>query len=123
MSPEQIADMFLQQFYQNYQTQRQNLANFYDANVSTFTGEAGTVKGRAAIMEKLLSFPQCQVQINSKSAQVGPTNNSILIMVNGNIQLAGQENHLKFSQAFVLVSLQGGNMYIHNDIFQLNYAS
>ena len=60
---------------------------------------------------------------NVSSAQYQPTpQNGILMLINGDIKLDGQEHPLKFSQFFHLLSDGAGNFYIQNDIFSLNYG-
>ena len=92
-------------------------------DVSTLTFEGQAVKGAQAIVQKLssLQFGQVKVQMVSKDFQAGPQG-SLLIMVNGNLIVEGQTNHLKFAQVFTLIATGGNNFYIHNDIFRLNYG-
>ena len=55
----------------------------------------------------------------SFASQSGP-GGSLVIMVNGSMQLQGEANKLKFSQCFTLLSPSPGNFYIKNDIFRIN---
>ncbi|CAM8884065.1 unnamed protein product [Rhodiola kirilowii] len=46
----------------------------------------------------------------------------MLVFVSGQIQLAGEQHGLKFSQMFHLMPTPQGSFYVQNDIFRLNYA-
>ncbi|KAG6597659.1 Nuclear transport factor 2B, partial [Cucurbita argyrosperma subsp. sororia] len=54
-----------------------------------------------------------------KYGQKGVKNNKF---PSGNLQLAGEQHALKFSQMFHLMPTPQGSFYVLNDIFRLNYA-
>ena len=121
MDPNQITEQFTTHYYQLFGSgQRGNMASLYNAESSlAFEGEQ--FNGPQAIIQKLttLQFQQVAIQIITKDWLPGP-GGCLCIMVNGSMMLPGQDNKLKFSQCFTLVSPQPGNFFIKNDIFRIN---
>ena len=87
----------------------------------TFEGQK--IQGSQNIVAKLtgLPFQQCKHNITTVDCQPSGPAGGMLVFVSGNLQLAGEQHALKFSQMFHLISNQG-NYYVFNDIFRLNYA-
>ena len=80
------------------------------------------MQGAAKILDKLKALPRMVHNVSSMQAQPTPAN-SILILVNGDIKIEGQDNILKFSQLFQLAQdPQNNSFFIQNDIFSLNIS-
>jgi hypothetical protein len=88
---------------------------------SLLSAERETVQG-SKILDKLKALPRMVHNVSSMQAQ--PTaSNTILILVNGDIKIEGQDNILKFSQTFQLAQdAASSSFYIQNDIFSLNIS-
>ncbi|CAN6471817.1 unnamed protein product [Victoria cruziana] len=88
----------------------------------TFEGQK--IQGAQNITAKLTSLPfqQCQHSITTVDCQPSGPAGGMLVFVSGNLQLAGEQHPLKFSQMFHLMPTQQGSFYVLNDIFRLNYA-
>ncbi|KAG4934671.1 hypothetical protein AAZX31_18G005000 [Glycine max] len=86
--------------------------------------EAQKILGAPNILAKLTSLPfqQCQHSITTVDSQPSAVNSAMLVFVSGNLQLAGEQHSLKFSQMFHLIPTPQGSYYVLNDIFRLNYA-
>ena len=87
---------------------------------SLLTSERETVQGPQAILDKLQRLPQMQHKMTSVQYQPTPQN-SILILVSGDLKLVGEQNELKFSEVFQLFN-DNNSFYIQNNIFALNYG-
>ncbi|KAF2552772.1 hypothetical protein F2Q68_00035077 [Brassica cretica] len=66
----------------------------------TFEGQK--IQGVQSIVAKLTSLPfqQCKHNISTVDCQPSGPASGMLVFVSGNLQLAGEEHALKFSQAF-----------------------
>ncbi|KAI9600511.1 hypothetical protein H4Q26_000294 [Puccinia striiformis f. sp. tritici PST-130] len=122
--PTQIASQFVQFYYEKFDTDRGQLAPLYrDHSMLTF--EANPYLGTANIVKKLQELPFAKVthQVHTLDAQ--PSNSatpSIIVLVTGALQIDGETNPLRFSQAFHLVS-EDGSFFVLNDVFRLVYVS
>ncbi|XP_047159404.1 nuclear transport factor 2B-like [Vigna umbellata] len=125
MDPDAVAKAFVDHYYSTFDTNRSNLRNLYqEDSMLSFEGEK--ILGAHSIAAKLTSLPfhQCQHSITTVDCQpsgVG-AGAGVLVFVSGNLQLAGEQHALKFSQMFHLMPSQQGSYYVLNDIFRLNYA-
>ena len=119
MDPGQVTAGFAQHYYGLFGTNRAGLASLYK-DASTLCFEGSTFKGAQAIIGKLtsLQFGKLRAEVISKDWLPGP-NGSLLIMVNGSLQLEGEANKLKFSQCFTLIA-EGSAFWIFNDMFRIN---
>ncbi|KAI7934936.1 hypothetical protein MJO28_016435 [Puccinia striiformis f. sp. tritici] len=121
--PTQIASQFVQFYYEKFDTDRGQLAPLYrDHSMLTF--EANPYLGTANIVKKLQELPFAKVthQVHTLDAQ--PSNSatpSIIVLVTGALQIDGETNPLRFSQAFHLVS-EDGSFFVLNDVFRLVYG-
>lgn len=117
---QQIANMFLEQYYgmmQAPRASRQGLVSFYsNASVLTYTGSS--YRGLKDIAEKVESFgfEKIEYQNMNSDIQEGPIPGSILVLVNGWLQMDGSDQ-FRFSQLFNILPNGSGGYYIHNDIF------
>ncbi|KAI9600210.1 hypothetical protein KEM48_000624 [Puccinia striiformis f. sp. tritici PST-130] len=121
--PTQIASQLKKYFYLDSDTDRGQLAPLYrDHSMLTF--EANPYLGTANIVKKLQELPFAKVthQVHTLDAQ--PSNSatpSIIVLVTGALQIDGETNPLRFSQAFHLVS-EDGSFFVLNDVFRLVYG-
>ena len=121
MDPAAITQQFTDHYYQVFGSgQRGNMRSLYQ-NDSSLSFEGEQFNGADAIIGKLttLAFNQVQVQPITRDWLPGP-GGSLVIMVNGSMQLQGEQNKLKFSQCFTLIAAGPGNFYIMNDVFRIN---
>jgi hypothetical protein len=121
MDPAAITQQFTNHYYQLFGSgQRANMKGLYKGDSSlSFEGEM--FNGPDTIVGKLttLAFNQVQIEALTKDWLPGP-GGSLIIMVNGSMQLPNEANKLKFSQTFTLIAAGPGNFYIKNDIFRIN---
>jgi hypothetical protein len=118
-----IAQNFATFYYQMYSANRASLAQLYRAN-SMMTFEGTQIMGVQNIMERLNGLPQMAMPptIDTLDTQPTGTTGSILVCVTGRMQLdPGMPDGIRFSETFHLVP-EGGNYFVHNDIFRLNYG-
>ncbi|KAJ8634174.1 hypothetical protein MRB53_027510 [Persea americana] len=123
MDPDAVAKAFVEHYYSTFDSNRGNLANLYqEASMLTFEGQK--IQGSQSIVAKLTSLPfhQCQHKISTVDCQPSGPAGGMLVFVSGNLQLAGEQHALKFSQMFHLMPTPQGSFYVLNDIFRLNYA-
>lgn len=100
MDPDAVAKAFVEHYYSTFDTNRAGLAGLYqDASMLTFEGQK--FMGSQNITTKLTSLPfqQCQHQISTVDCQPSGPAGGMLVFVSGNLQLAGEQHALKFSQA------------------------
>lgn len=120
MNVQNIANLFLEQYYGTMQAPRaarQNLVSFYsNASLMTYTGSG--YRGLKDISEKVESFgfEKIEYQNMNSDVQEGPVPGSILVLVNGYLQMDGSDQ-FRFSQLFNIIPNGSGGYYIHNDIF------
>ncbi|XP_073037157.1 nuclear transport factor 2B-like [Primulina huaijiensis] len=123
MDPETLSKAFVEHYYTTFDANRAGLAGLYqDSSMLTFEGQK--FQGAQNIVAKLTSLPfqQCQHQITTVDFQPSGPAGGMLVFVSGNLQLAGEQHALKFSQMFHLIPTPQGSFYVLNDIFRLNYA-
>ncbi|KAK7400027.1 hypothetical protein VNO78_11225 [Psophocarpus tetragonolobus] len=123
MDPDALAKAFVEHYYSTFDTNRGGLANLYqEGSMLTFEGQK--IQGASNIVAKLTSLPfqQCHHSISTVDCQPSAVTAGMLVFVSGNLQLAGEQHTLKFSQMFHLIPSPQGSYYVLNDIFRLNYA-
>ncbi|KAF7839724.1 nuclear transport factor 2B [Senna tora] len=138
MDPDALAKAFVEHYYTTFDGNRAGLANLYqEGSMLTFEGQK--IQGSQNIVAKLTSLPfqQCQHSITTVDCQPSGVNGGMLVFVSGNLQLAGEQHALKFSQVrdhgifkikpiktkmFHLIPTPQGSYYVLNDVFRLNYA-
>ncbi|KAJ1254615.1 hypothetical protein BS78_03G301500 [Paspalum vaginatum] len=117
-----VARAFVEYYYRTFDADRAAL--YGRTSVLSFEGHA--VAGAEGIAQKLaqLPFERCRHSVCTVDCQPSPAfPGGILVFVSGNLQLAGEEHQLRFSQMFQLVpSEQGTSFFVQNDIFRLNYG-
>ncbi|XP_010478053.1 PREDICTED: nuclear transport factor 2-like [Camelina sativa] len=122
MDPDAVAKAFVEHYYSTFDGNRPGLVSLYqEGSMLTFEGQK--IQGSQNIVAKLTSLPfnQCKHNITTVDCQPSGPAGGMLVFVSGNLQLAGEQHALKFSQMFHLISNQG-TYYVFNDIFRLNYA-
>lgn len=103
MDPDAVAKAFVEHYYSTFDANRAGLANLYqDASMLTFEGQK--IQGSQNIVAKLTSLPfqQCQHSITTVDCQPSGPAGGMLVFVSGNLQLAGEQHALKFSQVYFL---------------------
>ncbi|CAN6975724.1 unnamed protein product [Brassica rapa subsp. trilocularis] len=123
MDPDAVAKAFVEHYYSTFDNNRIGLGGLYqEASMLTFEGQK--IQGVQSIVAKLTSLPfqQCKHNISTVDCQPSGPASGMLVFVSGNLQLAGEEHALKFSQMFHLMPTPQGSFYVFNDIFRLNYA-
>ncbi|XP_033207708.1 probable nuclear transport factor 2 [Belonocnema kinseyi] len=117
---ETLGKNFVQHYYAQFDdpTQRPNLINMYDTELSFMTFEGLQIQGAIKIMEKLtsLSFQKINRIITAIDAQP-MFDGGVLINVLGRLQADEDPPH-SFSQVFVLKPL-GTSFFCQHDIFRL----
>lgn len=122
MNVQQVVNLFLEQYYgvmQANREARQQLVSFYsNASLMTYTGSS--YRGLKDISEKIESFgfEKIEYQNMSSDVQEGPVPGSMLVSVNGYLQMDGMEQ-FRFAQVFNILPNGSGGYYIHNDIFTI----
>ncbi|KAA1121749.1 Nuclear transport factor 2, variant 2 [Puccinia graminis f. sp. tritici] len=123
-NPTDVATQFVQFYYEKFDSDRSQLAPLYrDQSMLTF--EANPYVGTTNIVKKLqeLSFTKVSHQVHTLDAQPSNSSNpSIIVLVTGALLVDGEENPLKFSQAFHLVQ-ENGTYFVLNDVFRLVLVS
>jgi hypothetical protein len=99
--------------------QRMGLINFY-SEVSQMTYSGSTYRGLKDIAEKIESFGFENIDYSNMSSDVqeGPLPSSIIVFVNGYLQMDGTDQ-FRFAQVFNILPNGNGGYYIHNDIFSI----
>lgn len=101
MDPDSVAKAFVEHYYTTFDANRTGLANLYqEGSMLTFEGQK--IQGSQNIVAKLTSLPfqQCQHSITTVDCQPSGPAGGMLVFVSGNLQLAGEQHALKFSQVF-----------------------
>ena len=107
MDPDTVAKAFVEHYYNMFDSNRAGLANLYqDASMLTFEGQK--TQGSQNIVAKLTALPfhQCKHHITTVDCQPSGPAGGMLVFVSGNLQLAGEQHALKFSQVFPFFSLR-----------------
>ncbi|CAI5779863.1 nuclear transport factor 2-like [Podarcis muralis] len=114
---EQIGTSFIQLYYQQFDTNREQLASLY-TDASCLSWEGQQYQGKASIMEKLLRLPFQKIQHNITSQDHQPApDNCILSMVVGQLKV-DDDPVMGFHQLFVLKNIND-KWICSNDIFRL----
>lgn len=95
-----VARAFVEYYYQTFDTNRAALAALY-GHTSVLSFEGHRVAGAEEIGRKLaqLPFEQCRHSVSTVDCQPTPSfPGGMLVFVSGNLQLAGEEHQLRFSQ-------------------------
>lgn len=123
MDPDAVAKAFVDHYYSTFDANRAGLGNLYQDN-SMLTFEGQKIQGSPNIVAKLSSLPfqQCKHSVSTVDCQPSGPTGGMLVFVSGNLQLAGEQHALKFSQMFHLMPTPQGSFFVQNDIFRLNYA-
>ncbi|XP_020237029.1 nuclear transport factor 2B-like [Cajanus cajan] len=119
-----LVTAFVEHYYTTFDTNRGNLQNLYGED-STLTFEGQKIRGASNVVAKLTSLPfqRCYHSVSTVDWQPSGVNDGLLVFVTGSIQLPlQQQQHLKFSQVFHLVSTSQGGFYVMTDMFRINYA-
>ncbi|KAJ5683305.1 hypothetical protein N7462_006470 [Penicillium macrosclerotiorum] len=123
-----IAQQFVQFYYQTFDANRQGLAPLYrDHSMLTF--ENSSVQGAGAITEKLgdllqqsLPFQKVQHQIATFDAQPS-SENGIIVLVTGALLVDEEQKPMNYTQLFKLQPDGAGSYFVLNDVFRLIYAA
>nr|XP_034905368.1 nuclear transport factor 2A isoform X1 [Populus alba] len=110
MDPDQVAKAFVEHYYSTFDANRAGLANLYqDGSMLTFEGQK--TQGSQNIVAKLIALPfqQCKHLITTVDCQPSGPAGGMLVFVSGNLQLAGEQHALKFSQ--ILLSTAAVSFY------------
>ncbi|KAK6956589.1 hypothetical protein Daesc_001868 [Daldinia eschscholtzii] len=121
-NPEEVATMFVQYYYNQFDQDRAGLASLYrDASMLTF--ESASFKGTPSIIEKLqgLPFQQIKHQVSTIDLQPGVAPGHILVLVTGQLLVDEEQRPMSYTQSFYLVP-ENAQYYVHNDIFKLVYG-
>lgn len=116
MDPDAVAKAFVEHYYSTFDANRAGLANLYqDGSMLTFEGQK--IQGSQNIVAKLTSLPfqQCKHQITTVDCQPSGPAGGMLVFVSGNLQLAGEQHALKFSQ----VSNSQSNLFRPDCVLQV----
>lgn len=118
MSYKEIATGFSQGFYQAFAGGAENLRGVYRAtSLLTWAGEE--VQGVDAIVAHIASKNLGAMKTHVDEVDAQPTTGStILVIINGQLLLEGQEHSLKFVDTFNLAADDAG-WYIANHIFRI----
>ncbi|KAL7214942.1 hypothetical protein ACSBR1_027174 [Camellia fascicularis] len=102
MDPDTVAKAFVEHYCSTFDANRVGLANLYQES-SMLTIEGQKIQGSQNIVAKLSSLPfqQCQHRITTIDCQPSGPACGMLVFVSGNLQLAGEQHALKFSQVYV----------------------
>ncbi|XP_050229504.1 nuclear transport factor 2B [Mercurialis annua] len=120
---ETIGSAFVNHYYHLFDNDRSSLAGLYQPS-SMLTFEGQKILGVDDISGKLnnLPFEQCKHVVSTIDTQPSSFTGGILIFVSGSLQLGGEDHPLRFSQMFHLIPALQGGLFVHNDIFRLNYG-
>ncbi|KAL7569854.1 hypothetical protein ACA910_008523 [Epithemia clementina (nom. ined.)] len=120
MSADEVANAFVQHFYQAFDADAGQLAGLYTPS-SMMTFEGQQFQGTEAIINKLKQVGKVSHQVKSTDVQPSHNSNAIIIFVTGAVSIDGG-NMLHFCEMFQLVSTGPNAYYVHNDVFRLNYG-
>ncbi|KAB1214473.1 Nuclear transport factor 2 [Morella rubra] len=101
MDPEKEAKTFVENYYKTFDSDPAALAIMYqEGSMLTFAGQK--IQGSQDIVAKLTSLPyeQCKHAITTVDCQPCGPAGGMLVFVNGDLQLDGQQQAVKFSQVF-----------------------
>ncbi|KAH3761783.1 nuclear transport factor 2 [Pelomyxa schiedti] len=118
MNFEAVAQQFAQHYYNTFDTNRAALRALYQPQ-SMLTFEGQRFQGAEQIQSKLMSF-STNVRHNVVAIDSQPMPQGVLLTITGTLTI-DQDNPLKFSQVFTLMS-NGGSYFVLNDLFRLLYG-
>ncbi|WOL15130.1 hypothetical protein Cni_G23911 [Canna indica] len=100
---EMVAKAFVDHYYNLFDTNRAALTCLYN-HTSMLSFEGQKMMGIEEIGQKLsqLPFDHCKHSISTIDCQPSAVVGGILVFVSGNLQLAGEEHQLRFSQVLNL---------------------
>uniref|UniRef100_M4EML5 NTF2 domain-containing protein n=1 Tax=Brassica campestris TaxID=3711 RepID=M4EML5_BRACM len=99
MDPDAVAKAFVEHYYTTFDSNRAGLVSLYqEGSMLSFEGQK--IQGSQNIVAKLTSLPFQQRKHNITTVDCQPSGpaNGMLVFVSGNLQLAGEQHALKFSQ-------------------------
>ncbi|KAK3418865.1 hypothetical protein EUGRSUZ_H04629 [Eucalyptus grandis] len=99
MDPDAVAKAFVEHYYSTFDANRAALCNLYqEGSMLTFEGQK--IQGSPGIVAKPTSLPfqLCQHSITTVDCQPSGPAGGMLVFVSGNLQVAGEQHALKFSQ-------------------------
>ncbi|RDW25448.1 hypothetical protein B0I72DRAFT_163683 [Yarrowia lipolytica] len=125
MSPtaEQIAWLFVSQYFKRLHSDPSELHHFYDVDAKLLHGkeqdDTAAISGTESIQERIsqLHTKGCKTLISCLDAMEGP-NKSILIQIIGQMSSTDDGVPQKFVQSVVLESKSGTNYSIYSDVFR-----
>ena len=119
MNPTDLATNFLNSYYNTMMGNRKDMIKYYREN-SQMSYEGDSRVGIAQIMDKIegLSFKTIQYKFEGYESQQTLLPNSLLLLVNGTLQMDGADT-FNFYQCFMLVGEPNGSFFLANDIFKL----
>ena len=118
MDPDSVAKAFVEHYYSLFDSNRAALANLYqEGYMLTFDGQK--IQGSQNIVAKLtnLPFQQCQHSITTVDCQPSGPAGGMLVFVSGNLQLAGEQHALKFSQVHSTFAISLSFFYLSAVLF------
>ncbi|CAN1838913.1 Nuclear transport factor 2A [Linum perenne] len=104
MDPDAVSKAFVDHYYSTFDSNRAGLVGLYqDGSMLTFEGQK--IQGAQNIVGKLTSLPfeQCKHSITTVDCQPSGPAGGMVVFVSGNLQLAGEQHPLKFSQNVELI--------------------
>lgn len=121
---ENVAKQFVQFYYNQFDSDRTQLAALYKDN-SMLTFESAPCQGTASIIEKLsgLPFGKIEHQVSTLDAQPANENGSIIVVVSGALLVEEERRPMSYVQTFQLNPDGAGSYYVFNDIFRLVYPA
>eukprot|EP01084_Bolivina_argentea_P072512 131662_1 len=122
--PNQIGRAFVKHYYEQFDSNRKNLANLF-TNKSMMTYEGKGFQGQNNIMQRLTSLGFNKIKHEPKTMDCQPSGaNGILVIVTGDVYVDDSKNPIKFSETFQLMPTDQScrQFWIHNDVFRLNYC-
>ncbi|KAH0893573.1 hypothetical protein HID58_056002, partial [Brassica napus] len=111
MDPDAVAKAFVEHYYTTFDANRAGLVSLYqEGSMLTFEGQK--IQGSQNIVAKLTSLPfqQCKHNITTVDCQPSGPAGGMLVFVSGNLQLAGEQHALKFSQIYVPFGVESGKL-------------
>ncbi|KFY39800.1 hypothetical protein V494_03837 [Pseudogymnoascus sp. VKM F-4513 (FW-928)] len=120
---EAVAKQFTEYYYNQFDTDRSQLAPLYRDN-SMLTFESAAVAGAGPIVEKLTSLPFAKVKHQVSTLDAQPVEGGgIIILVTGALLVDEEQRPMNYSQCFQLLPNGQGSYFIFNDIFKLVFAT
>ena len=119
MSFQEVGQGFVGQYYQFFSTNRPSLAGVYRPN-SLMTWAGQQMQGADAIMERFSTLAFNQAQFKTEDIDCHPSvSGGVIVVVNGEVLIEGEEHPLKFNDVFHLALDQANSWYISNQLFRI----